>query len=359
MAESKDSFQEKTEQPTGKRRQEARRKGQVAKSMEVNSALILLTGVVSLTIFGGFMLNRMMAADRFIFVNMCRIELTPGTIQTYFFQGALLLVLILSPILIPIMLVGVISNILQSGWLMTTEPLKPKLENLSPLKGLKRLGSKRSLVELLKGILKILIVGWVGYSTLKGLSPQMLPLMDRSVQEIFAWVCAAVVKISYRTLFALFILAILDFFYQRYEFVSGMKMTKQEVKDEHRQADGDPHIKSKIRSIQLRTALGRMMKNVHKADVVITNPTEIAVALRYDPDEMVAPVVLAKGKRLVAARIRQIALENDIPLVENKPLAQALYKAVDVGAQIPGNFYQAVAEILAYVYRIKAATLKT
>jgi flagellar biosynthetic protein FlhB len=266
------------------------------------------------------------------------------------------MIAILAPIMVPIMLMGVISNLLQSGWLVSSEPLKPKLENLSPLKGLKRLGSKRSLVELVKSILKILIVGWVGYTTLRGLMPEMPPLMDCPVGDIFRWVCGGVVKIAYRTLFAFIILSILDFFFQRYEFMSGMKMTKQEIKDEHRQSDGDPHVKSKIRSIQLRTALQRMMKNVHKADVVITNPTEIAVALQYDPETMSAPLVLAKGKNLIAARIRQLAAENDIPLVENKPLAQAMYKAVEIGREIPGNFYQAVAEILAYVYRLKDAS---
>jgi flagellar biosynthesis protein FlhB len=354
MAESKESYQEKSEKPTPRRHSEARKKGQVAKSMEINSALILLTGVVSLTIWGGFMLSRMMATDRFILSNLCRIELTQSTIQSYLFQGILLVMVILAPILIPIVIVGVISNVLQSGWVVSSEPIRPKLENLNPMKGLKKLGSKRSLVELVKGILKILIVGWVGYTTLRGLMTQMLPLMESSVQEIFNFVCAGVVKIAYRTIFVLIILSILDYFYQRFEYMSNLKMTKQEVKDEHRQSDGDPQVKSKIRSIQMRTALQRMMKNVHKADVIITNPTEIAIALRYDAETMTAPVVLAKGKRLLAARIRQIALEHDIPLVENKPLAQALYKAVDIGGEIPGNFYQAVAEILAYVYRLKS-----
>jgi len=354
MAESKESFQEKTEQPTSRRRKEARKKGQVAKSMEVNSALVLLVGLTSLTIFGGYMLTRMMDANRFIFSQLSQIQLTREAMQGHFLAGALLLASILAPVFIPILIVGVVANLLQSGWLLSLEAIRPKFTNLNPLTGLKRLVSKRSLVELLKGILKIVIVGWVGYLTLAGLSKEMIPLMDRPVGEIFRWVCGGVVKIGYRTIFVLMILAVLDFIYQRWEHIQSLKMTKQEVKDEHRQADGDPQVKSKIRSIQLRAALRRMMKDVHKADVVITNPTEIAVALSYVPEKMSAPVVLAKGKRLIAERIRTIALEYNIPLVENKPLAQALYKAVDVGQEIPGNFYQAVAEILAYVYRLKA-----
>jgi flagellar biosynthetic protein FlhB len=353
MAESKESFQEKTEQPTGRRRRQARKKGQVVKSVEVNSALILLGGLVSLTVFGGYMLSRMMAANRFILSQLSSIQLTPETLQGQFLSGALLWVSILAPLLISIIIIGLAANILQSGLLFASESIKPKFSNLSPMKGLKRLASKRSLVELLKGILKIAIVGWVGYVTLAGLSREMVPLMDRSVWDIFQWICSGILKVGYRTIIVLVILAILDYAYQRWEHNQSLKMTKQEVKDEHRQAEGDPQVKSKIRSIQLRTALRRMMKDVHKADVVITNPTEIAIALSYVPEKMSAPVVLAKGKRLIAERIREIARQHEIPLVENKPLAQALYKAVDVGQEIPGNFYQAVAEILAYVYRLR------
>ena len=359
MAESKESFQEKTEQPTGRRRREARKKGQVAKSVEVNSALILLVGMASLTVFGGYMLSRMMAANRFIFSQLSSIQLTPESLQGQFLGVVLLMLGILAPVLISIVIIGVAANLLQSGLLLSSESIKPKLSNLSPMKGLKRLVSKRSLVELIKGILKIAIVGWVGYLTMAALSHEMIPLMDRSVWEIFQWICAGVLKIGYRIIFILIILAALDFVYQRWEHMQSLKMTKQEVKDEHRQAEGDPQVKSKIRSIQLRTALRRMMKDVQKADVVITNPTEIAIALSYRPEKMSAPVVLAKGKRLLAQRIREIAAQHDIPLVENKPLAQALYKAVDVGQEIPGNFYQAVAEILAQVYRLSEENVET
>ena len=353
MAESKESFQEKTEQPTGRRRREARKKGQVAKSVEVNSALILLVGMVSLTIFGGYMLSRMMAANRFLFSQLSNIQLTPESLQGQLLDGALFMVGLMAPVFISIVIIGVAANLLQSGLLISSESIKPKLSHLSPLRGFKRLASKRSLVELIKGILKIAIVGWVGYLTVAALSHEMIPLMDRSVWDIFQWICAGILKVSYRIIFVLIILAALDFVYQRWEHVQSLKMTKQEVKDEHRQAEGDPQVKSKIRSIQLRTALRRMMKDVQKADVVITNPTEIAIALSYVPEKMSAPVVLAKGKRLLAQRIRELAAQHDIPLIENKPLAQALYKAVDVGQEIPGNFYQGVAEILAQVYRLK------
>ncbi|RJP81636.1 MAG: flagellar biosynthesis protein FlhB [Candidatus Zixiibacteriota bacterium] len=353
MPESKDSFQEKTEKPTGRRRQESRRKGQVAKSQDINASLVLLAGLAALSIWGGYMLSRMMVANRFIFTHLCRIELTPETLPGYFLSGALLLFSVLAPVVATILLVGIAANLLQTGWLLSAEPIRPKLSNLNPMKGLKRLGSKRSAVELLKGVLKLFIVGWVGYTTLAGLAEEMIPLMDRPVWDMYRWICGGAAKVGYRTILALVILGLIDLIYQRWDHLQSMKMTKQEVKDEHRQAEGDPQVKSRIRSIQLKTALRRMRKDVHKADVVITNPTEIAIALRYDPATMTAPVVLAKGKRKLAARIRQIALEHDIPIVENKPLAQALYKGVEVGQEVPGNFYQAVAEILAYVYRLR------
>lgn len=353
MAESKESFQEKTEQPTHKRLEDARKKGQVAKSMEINSAMILLTGLVILTLFGGMMLARMLTAQRFIFSQVGQIQITPDLIPGYLLSGARTMVVVLLPIMLPIVLVGIAVNLLQFGFVFSLYSIQPKLDKLSPIQGLKRLFSRRSLIELIKNVLKILIVGWVGYITVAGMADEMVPLMDQGIGSIYLWCCKAAATVGFRTVLVILILALLDLVYQRWEHTQQMKMTKQEVKDEHRQAEGDPKVKSKIRSIQFKTALQRMMKKVPTADVVITNPTEVAVALSYDAETMQAPTLVAKGKRLIAQRIREIAIEHDIPIMENPPLARDLYKAVEVGQEIPGNFYQAVAEILAYVYRLR------
>jgi flagellar biosynthetic protein FlhB len=353
MAESKESFQEKTEEPTSKRREEARKKGQVAKSMEINSTLILLTGLVTLTIFGGSMFSRIVAVDKFIFSQVGQIQLTQDALPAYLFAGIKVLLSILWPVMLPIVLVGIISNLLQFGFVFSFHPMKPKLEKLNPLQGLKKLFSKRSLMELIKNIMKIVIIGWIGYLVIASLAEEMVPLMDQNPWAIFFWVCRGVAKIGFFTVLFIAILSIWDFIYQRWEHHSQMKMTKQEVKDEFKQMQGDPKVKAKIRQIQFKAAMQRMMKDLQTADVVITNPTEFAVALKYDEESMAAPTVIAKGKRLIAQRIREIATEHGIPLVENPPLARELYKAVDVGQEVPGKFYQAVAEILAYVYRLR------
>ncbi|MCX6640531.1 MAG: flagellar biosynthesis protein FlhB [bacterium] len=353
MAESKESFQEKTEQPTGKRKSEARKKGQVSKSMEINSVLILLAGLLSLTIWGGIILNRIMDADRFLFSQIGQIQITPDVLPGYIYSGAKVMLSILVPVLIPIVIIGLVSNIMQVGFLFSLQSIQPKLDKISPMQGIKKMISRKSLVELFKNVLKVSIIGWIGYKAVASLTDDMIPLMDKSVGEIFFWISHAAEKVAYKIVFVIFILAVLDLIYQRWEHSQEMKMTKQEVKDEAKQMDGDPKIKSRIRSIQFKAALQRMMKKVPEASVVITNPTTYAIALAYDADKQGAPVVVAKGKNLIAQRIREIAAEHDIPIIENPPLARSLYKAVDVGQEIPGNFYQAVAEILAYVYRLK------
>lgn len=353
MAESKESFQEKTEEPTSKRREEARKKGQVAKSIEINSTLILLTGLVTLTIFGGTMFSRIVGVNQFIFSQVGQIQITQDVLPGYLYSGVKMLISILVPVMLPIVLIGIISNLLQFGFIFSFHPIKPQLSKLNPIQGLKKLFSKRSLVELIKNIMKIVIVCWIGYLVIAGLADEMVPLMDQNPWAIFFWVCRGVAKIGFYTVLVIAILSICDFIYQRWEHHTKMKMTKQEVKDEYKQMQGDPKVKAKIRQIQFKTAMQRMMADVPTADVVITNPTEFAVAMKYDEENMRAPSVIAKGRRLIAQRIREIAVEHDIPIVENPPLARELYKAVEIGQEIPGKFYQAVAEILAYVYSLR------
>lgn len=353
MAESKDSFQEKTEQPTGKRMRDARKKGQVAKSMEINSAAILLVGLVALTIWGGIMLTQVLAIERFLFSQVGQIQITTELLPGYLFSGIKWMFRTLIPVMIPIVIVGIAVNLLQFGFIFSLHSIKPTFSKISPKQGLQKLFSKKSLVELVKNIIKVIIVGWVGYLTVAGMAEEMIPLMDQSAWAIYLWICKGIAKIGFYTVFAILILALFDLAFQRWSHAQELKMTKQEVKDEHKQTEGDPKVKGHIRQIQFRTAMQRMMKKVPTAEVVITNPTEVAVALAYDETTMRAPTVVAKGKRLIAKRIREIAMEHDIPLVENPPLARELYKVVEVNQEIPGNFYQTVAEILAYVYRLK------
>jgi flagellar biosynthetic protein FlhB len=256
------------------------------------------------------------------------------------------------------MLLGVVTaamlaNVIQVGFLFSWEPLTPKLSKLNPLEGMKRLVSLRSLTEMVKFVAKVVLVGIVVYTVVRKEIPFMMPLAGQSIQDIGSYICTTILRIMLRTSWVLLVLAILDYAYQRWEFEKGLRMTRQEIKDEHKQSEGDPLVKSRIRRVQREWARRRMMEAVPQADVVITNPLQLAIAIAYENDTMVAPQVLAKGAGPVAVRIREIARSYGIPIVENKPLARALFKDVDLGQQIPAALYKAVAEVLAYVYRLK------
>jgi len=282
-----------------------------------------------------------------------RVELTPSNVYSHFLRGLKAIALILVPIVVPILGVGMLANLVQIGFLFTPQPLTPKLDRLNPVTGFKRLFSRRSLVELVKGILKLIIVGYVAYLTIRGEYKDIFPLIDQDIGQIAAFVGGVTFRTGIRTALALLVLALFDYAFQRWEYERELRMTKREVKDELKQAEGDPQVRSRIRSIQLRIARQRMMKAVPEADVVITNPVSLAVALRYSPEAMSAPTVVAKGARLMAEKIREVAERHGVPIVVNPPLAQGLYRSVEVGMEIPYEFYQVVAEILAYVYRLK------
>jgi flagellar biosynthetic protein FlhB len=244
-------------------------------------------------------------------------------------------------------------SLAQVGFVVNEEALNLKFQRLDPVAGAKRILSKRSLFELAKNILKVAIIGYVSYRTIAPELQHITLLADADVGSTFRYIGYAVFKVGMYTALALLVLAIIDYIYQRWEFNQSIRMTKQEVKEEHKQTEGDPQVRMRIRSLQREAARRRMMEEVPKADVVITNPTHYAVALKYDMEIMMAPMVVAKGQNLIAEKIKQVAREQGIPTVENKPLAQALFRAVDVGQAIPEDLYRAVAEILAYVFRLK------
>ena len=344
---------DKTEAPTAKRRSDARQKGTVVKSTEVNSVIVLLTGLFMLRFFGQWMLDQMGACMAEIFTNLSACELTQERLLELMTQTILLAFLILTPVCVGIMLFGLIANIMQIGFLFTLQPITPNLNKVDPINGFKRLFSARSLFEAAKNIIKVAIIGCIAYWTVMGVFDQIMILADASVPTIIGFTAKTSYDIILRVSLVLIILAILDWSYQRYQNEKQLKMTKQEVKEERKQMDGDPQVKSRIKSVQREMARRRMMQEVPKATVVVTNPTFMAIALRYEPAENDAPVVLAKGKRMIAEKIRQIAIENSIPIIEDKPLARAMYDKIEIGFPIPAEFFTAVAEIMAYVYRLK------
>lgn len=347
------SSEERTESPSPKRRSEARKKGQVAKSTEVNSVLVLLTGLLLLLVLGPWMFRRLGALFRFSYGMIGSPDIGDVGVVNLFRAGVLGFATLCMPIVISILLVGLVANIMQIGFLFTLQPLVPKFEKINPISGFQRMFSLRSVVEALKSIFKILIIAVVAYLTIRGSLGRILTLSDTSVGAIWLFITQVGFKIVFRVSLVLVLLAILDYAYQRYEHEKRLRMTRQEVKEERKQLEGDPMVRSRIRSLQREMARRRMMEEVPKATVVVTNPTHLAIAMRYEETEMETPVVVAKGKALVAARIRELALDHDVPIVEDKPLARAMYDKVEVGGEIPVEFFNAVAEILAYVYRIK------
>jgi flagellar biosynthetic protein FlhB len=351
MAE--ESFEERTEAPTEKRRSEARQKGNVAKSAEINSTLVLLTGIVMLKFCATWMYGQLSGFMGMLFDCIAHPHADVIFFTALVAKALLFLITICLPICAAIMVIGIAANLIQVGFLFTLQPLTPRLDKLDMISGMKRLFSVRSIVEMIKDVAKLILIGVIAFITIKGEFGKFIGLWDASPLTIMSCMLSVSFTIVIRTVIALLIISLLDYLYQRYEYEKKLKMTRQEVKEERKQMDGDPQIKSRVRSLQREMARRRMMQEVPKATVVVTNPTSIAIAIRYEPDEMQTPKVLAKGKRLLAERIRQIAIEADIPIIEDKPLARAMYDKVEVGFDIPIEFFAAVAEVLAYVYRLK------
>jgi len=344
--------QEKTEQPTERRRREIRNRGQVARSLEINSASILLASFCIFFVFRKHFLNQFHQIMAGFFSISSSYSFTLPNIRNLFINIMWRYFSILMPVFILVAIVGIAVNVMQVGFLFTGEPLKPKMEKISPLAGAKRLFSRRSLETLVKDILKIIVVGWIGYSSIRGMMDNILGMAGSSAAQIISFTGLSVFRIAMKILVGYVILAILDYAFQRWDYENSIKMTRQEIREEMKQYEGDPLLRARVRSVQREMARRRMMEAVPEAEVVITNPTEIAVALSYELG-MSAPVVVAKGRKIIAEKIRMIAEEAGVPIIENVILAQALYKAVDVGYPIPEELFTAVAEVLAYIYQLK------
>lgn len=347
-----ETFQEKTEPATPRRRQEARRKGEVAKSRELNSLLILLSGLLFLRFFGPGIFQGLSQISRYLWRNASTFPVTLSEIPIHFSRGIVQVSQFLLPVVLGIMLIAIATNLMQVGFVFTTSSLAPDLNRINPVKGMSNLFSKRALIRLLFSMLKIFIIGYIAYTTIRAQLPQLFSLTGKSMEQIFLSLTNLIYQLGLRCVLGLVPLVVLDYIFQRWEHNQKLRMTRQEVREELKQTEGSPLLKSRIRSLQRQLAKQRMMQEVPQANVVITNPTQIAVALKYDREKMNAPVLVAKGARLIAERIKELARMHGIPLVENRWLAQALYKSVEMGEEVPIKFYQAIAEVLAYVYRL-------
>lgn len=344
---------EKTERGTPKKRSDAREKGQVAKSPEIASAFILVATISVMMALGPFFHEKIFALFGDIFRRQLSMEVTDANVMGLFASYTVQMLLILAPILIVTLLVALAANYVQIGWLFTAKPLQPKFSKLNPLTGLKNIFGLRSVMEFLKSSLKLIIVGVIVYLIIWGEREKIMSLAYVPIEQTLSYVAGLMVRVGLLVGVALAILAFGDYFYQKYEYEKSLKMSKQDIKDEHKNSEGDPFIKGKIKEKQRRMAMMRMMQEVPKADVIITNPTHFAVALQYDASRMDAPRIIAKGQDYMALRIRQIAKDNGVITMENKPLARALFQQAEIGDTVPADLFQAVAEVLAYVYRLK------
>jgi len=349
---------EKTETATPKKREKAREEGQVAKSQEVSTAAMLIFGFFALSLFAGGVLSGILDVFNFNFQQMTleNIEhIEEVDISRTMAWGLMRVILMTAPMFAVMIIVGLVVNIYQVGWKVTTKPLKPKFSKLNPIKGFKRIFSMQSVMNFVKSLLKLGVVGAVVFMILIG-EMEYLPLMlDMSFNEALSYVGGLVITLGIAIGTLYIFIALIDFAYTKWKHEKDLKMSKQEVKEEWKQAEGNPQVKQKIRQKMREVSMRRMMQNVPSADVVITNPTHYAVALKYDMMGALggAPVLVAKGVDFAAKRIRDVATENEVPLVENPPLARALYADVDIDQEIPEELYIAVAEIMAYVFKLK------
>jgi flagellar biosynthetic protein FlhB len=344
--------QERTEQASAKRREDFRKKGQVAQSKEVHTAALMSAFLLFWLFYGPIFWRELSVLLTHLWQISGTYELTALSLPSLAIPLLAKIGLLLAPVFMLTLVVGFFSSFLQIGWLFTGKPLQPDFSKLNPIKGAARFFSKRSLMEMVKSLAKVLLVGAVAFKAAEAEFEGAVYLVDMEPVETLRYVGRVAALVLGKSCGVLILLGLFDFLFVRYEMEQKMKMTKQEQKEEYKETEGDPHVKGRIRSLQQQMARKRMMADVPKADVIITNPTHLSVAISYQRGRMDAPRIVAKGADHLAMRIREVAREHGVPQLENVPVARALYK-VELGKEVPEEMFKAVAEILAYVYSLK------
>jgi flagellar biosynthetic protein FlhB len=352
MADDTDESQ-KTEEPTPHKLSEARQKGNVITSQEVSSFAILLGGALTAAFLGSFMAERLANATGGLLANIHAITFDAANVGDVLMDVLFDVSVGMAPIALLLIVLGTGAKLAVSGFLFSAESLKPELSKLSLIKGFKRMFSLKSFVEFAKGLVKLAIVGTIVYLLAAPEVDRVEVLMQMDIAATAEETRLVLVRMFSGVVGVMAVIAALDYMYQRHEYMKQMRMSKQEIKDEHKQSEGDPMVKGRLRQIRAERARSRMMAAVPTADVVVTNPTHFAVALKYEIDAMGAPRVVAKGADDVAFRIRDVAKENDVPIVENPPLARALFSVSDIDEEVPPEHYKAVAEVIRYVFQLK------
>ena len=345
--------EEKTEEATPKKKSEARKKGQVARSKDVGLAITMVTCTLVILLLSSMIVGNLKDTMIYFLQSGMLQDINEMSIKSIVITILLKAGLCILPVVIPIMIAGIVASLMQTGFLLTGEPLKPKFSKLNPISGFKNMFSKKSFVDLLKNLAVVTVIGFIGFLYVRDNYDKILQISNTYLPSLGGQVQDLVVGIFFQVSLVLVIIAAADYFVQFRFHQKDLRMTKQEIKEEYKQMEGDPQIKSKIKQKQREMATRRMMASVADATVVITNPTHLSIALKYEEGNNEAPKVVAKGADLVALKIKEVAKENDVPIMENKPLARMIYEQVDIDREIPQEMYQAVAEILAMVYKLK------
>lgn len=344
----------RTEKATPKRRREAREKGNVCKSPDLAGSIIIIASLWAVKTFGFGMSERMaQIIEKCVSVWALTDDVNVAALTPIFIELVIQFFMIIAPVLGVSLIIGIAVDYAQVGYLQVKDPMTPKWEKINPVNGFKRLLSPKSFIQTLKTVIKFTVLGYIVYNEMKKIVPEFPALMQSDLKVSIEYIIEKIFSVAYKLGLAYLFIGLADYGYSRWDYERGLRMTKQEIKEEYKQMEGDPQIKGKIKQKQMQMSLLRMMAEVADADVVITNPTHYAVALKYDDEKSQAPTVTAKGKDFVALKLKEKAAECGVEMVENKPLAQALYATVEVGEEIPPEFYAAVAEILAEIYRLK------
>lgn len=351
MAEEDDS--QKTEDPTARKLSKAREKGQVGVSQEVKNWSVLLGGAATIALLAPWMMERLLVFNQGLLAHVEDVEVSPSMLPEFMTEILIEMGIALAPVFAALMFLAIVASVAQTGFIVAPSKLMPQVSNISVLKGVKRMFSARSIVEFLKGLFKLTVIGAISFFMAVPWMTDVTLMSDMDLLLIMDRLYVVALSITAGALMVMFVVSVIDFAYQKFEFTKSMKMSRQEIKDEHKDTEGDPQVKARIRKLRMERAQQRMMSNIPDADVVVTNPTHYAVALMYKMDDMSAPKLVAKGVDSLAFRIREVAEEHEVPIVENPPLARALYAAVEIDEEIPVEHYQAVAEVIGYVMGLK------
>lgn len=335
-----------------RKKQRAREEGNIARSQDLTSAVALTAALLALLVLGPQIFLNLVESGRYFLGNATELTFDHTPPQSLALRAIFFIARSVLPFMLAMIVAGLALNFVQVGFLVTVKPLQPKLNRLNIISGFKKFGSLRTLIEAIKSVAKLTLVCTIVWLAIRSRWMEFIALMELTPLTLLPAVAGLVVSVWWRVALAMLVIGLLDYAYQYWQYERDLRMTVQEAKEELKELEGDPHIKRRVRQLQRQIATQRMMAEVPKADVIITNPTEYAVALRYDMATMDAPVVVAKGARLLAKRIRELAVEHDVPIVEKPELARTLYRTIDLGQSIPEGLFRAVAEVLSFVYSI-------